>query len=424
MEVVDINCVNCRSKIGNSKRQMKIRMTRTFHPVGQGAFYSEKFDFGNGSKLNIVYDCGTLPQCGFKGMQGVVDAAFGAGECIDGVFISHFDEDHVNGFPLLFKRVRQNVRHIFLPHLTTKDILMELVYNNIGEDELETRRTYADAYCRLIADGDPSGVFDRLGISRDVEGDPEVHIIYPEDAELPKDIRMGRIEAIRTGEDVFAHLVGSRDIQPPGWPFWHFIPYNYNFRGCGSAARVKFENALKRFLRARSLKEDSSGVRAILTNLKLLTDFKRHYVKNVSKDINGHSMTLLSCPSLPCCCYWMTRPENVKDFRCGSPARRAGCLYTGDYNASSRRRCDALFNAYSAHVCKVGCVQLPHHGSGRNYNYKLGALDAVFVACYGKRNAFHHPGMRVRAHLYVKRRKIAFVTEDPASKYTKTWCML
>lgn len=400
-------------------------MARTFHPVGQGAFYSEKFDFGNDRKLNIVYDCGTLPQCGFKNMQGVVEAAFDVGECIDGVFISHFDEDHVNGFPLLLKRVGQNVRHIFLPHLTTEDILMELVCTNMSGNGLEERRTYADAYCKLIADGDPSGVFERLGFSRHAEGGPEVHIIYPEDAELPADIRKGRIEAIGSGEDVFARLTGSRGFPPPEWPVWHFIPYNYNynFRGCGSAAHVKFENALERFLRVRSLKRDDSGVKAILSDLELLKDFKSHYVKNVSKDTNGHSMTLLSCPSLPCC-YWSTHPDDVKDFRCGSPARHAGCLYTGDYDASSKRRCDALLNAYSTHVCKVGCVQLPHHGSGRNYNTDFGALDAVFVACYGKRNPFHHPGMWVRAHLCIKRRKTSLVTEDPASKYTKTWRVL
>ena len=31
---------------------------RFFHPVGQGAFYSERHEY-QGSDLNIVYDCGT-----------------------------------------------------------------------------------------------------------------------------------------------------------------------------------------------------------------------------------------------------------------------------------------------------------------------------------------------------------------------------
>lgn len=36
-------------------------VVRTFHPVGQGAFYSERFyeEDCSSAKYNIVYDCGT-----------------------------------------------------------------------------------------------------------------------------------------------------------------------------------------------------------------------------------------------------------------------------------------------------------------------------------------------------------------------------
>ena len=37
-----------------------IEMKRTFHPVGQGAFYTEVFDCPNGDQKVNVYDCGTL----------------------------------------------------------------------------------------------------------------------------------------------------------------------------------------------------------------------------------------------------------------------------------------------------------------------------------------------------------------------------
>lgn len=37
------------------------KIIRTFHPIGQGAFYSERFyDFHGDNCLNIVYDCGVL----------------------------------------------------------------------------------------------------------------------------------------------------------------------------------------------------------------------------------------------------------------------------------------------------------------------------------------------------------------------------
>lgn len=35
-----------------------MRIIRTFHPVGQGAFYSESFYDVDGFRYNVVYDCG------------------------------------------------------------------------------------------------------------------------------------------------------------------------------------------------------------------------------------------------------------------------------------------------------------------------------------------------------------------------------
>ena len=36
---------------------MKMNVTRTLHPIGQGAFYTEKFEY-EGQQCNVVFDCG------------------------------------------------------------------------------------------------------------------------------------------------------------------------------------------------------------------------------------------------------------------------------------------------------------------------------------------------------------------------------
>lgn len=43
---------------------MPITLERVIHPVGQGAFYSERFyEEGNEKPIaNIVYDCGTISE--------------------------------------------------------------------------------------------------------------------------------------------------------------------------------------------------------------------------------------------------------------------------------------------------------------------------------------------------------------------------
>ena len=65
-------------------------MIRTFHPVGQGAFYSERH-----SNFNIVYDCGTTSP---RRARRVVEKAF-KDEVVDILFISHFDSDHISSIP-------------------------------------------------------------------------------------------------------------------------------------------------------------------------------------------------------------------------------------------------------------------------------------------------------------------------------------
>lgn len=36
-----------------------VRFTRTFHTVGQGAFYSEKIEYNDKQVFRMVYDCGS-----------------------------------------------------------------------------------------------------------------------------------------------------------------------------------------------------------------------------------------------------------------------------------------------------------------------------------------------------------------------------
>ena len=77
---------------------MYIKMRRVFHPVGQGAFYSESFYTGFGT-FNMVYDCGSMS----KGVDNIISNSFDKdnGNDIDILFISHFDSDHVNKIALL-----------------------------------------------------------------------------------------------------------------------------------------------------------------------------------------------------------------------------------------------------------------------------------------------------------------------------------
>lgn len=401
-------------------------MTRTFHPVGQGAFYTEKFDFGKDIrgvelKVNVVYDCGSMSK-GFekKYSRNAVENAFGPKELIDGIFISHFDNDHVNGFPELFNRVGHNVRHIFLPHLTDNDILLGLLSKDLGAGAFDKEIAYVKAYRKLVMYGDAKDVLVCLGFDANPEQRPKVHLVFGPNRQMKDDVQRifprNEIGIIDSGSDVAPILSASTEGRNPLQGFWRFSPYNFETES--SDRRGEFLKALKDFLRVQKLSLNK-GADTLLSSQVLLKKFKKDYCKKVSGEINENSMTLLSCANLPCIGETAFNHYGEKAFGPCCLKSRSGCLYTGDYDAKDEKRLNALLGAYAPYMDMVGCVQLPHHGSDGNYNEKIGELDAVIVACYGKRNTFRHPGPRAMYHLGSKNRTVCLVSEDVNSKFTQ-----
>ena len=82
-------------------------VTRTIQPVGQGGFYTEIFEIPNQkgeiSTRCVVYDCGSATRAEPK---RTIEPALDEGLDIDIFFISHFDDDHVNGLAELSKKLK------------------------------------------------------------------------------------------------------------------------------------------------------------------------------------------------------------------------------------------------------------------------------------------------------------------------------
>lgn len=68
-----------------------MKVVRTFHPIGQGAFYSERYydDDKPGARHNIVFDCGVI--AGVVKARKVVSQSFTGNDVIDYLFLSHLD---------------------------------------------------------------------------------------------------------------------------------------------------------------------------------------------------------------------------------------------------------------------------------------------------------------------------------------------
>ena len=110
-----------------------MNMIRTFHPVGQGAFYSEEFfSYEGDCVFRVVYDCGSLEYCGLqrnsdgtplkrKDIKESVKQAFPDGHGVDILFVSHLDDDHVNLIPCLKPFQNHQIRRVILPLLSAEE---------------------------------------------------------------------------------------------------------------------------------------------------------------------------------------------------------------------------------------------------------------------------------------------------------------
>lgn len=116
-----------------------MKMIRTFHPVGHGAFYTERFyDDDDNNIANVVFDCGCFEpgkkQTCETRIKAAVDNAFPENCDIDALFVSHFHVDHINGIQHLIGRY--NVKKIYIPYLPDWVIIESYLFNCIAEDDV------------------------------------------------------------------------------------------------------------------------------------------------------------------------------------------------------------------------------------------------------------------------------------------------
>jgi hypothetical protein len=106
---------------------------RDFNTVGQGAFYTEKFEI-EGRSFEIVYDCGALGPNYTKNIDREIKKQFNKDDTINIIFVSHFHADHVNGIEKLLARC--NIKNIIIPLLeeeSRKIMLLDCLLNGFNE---------------------------------------------------------------------------------------------------------------------------------------------------------------------------------------------------------------------------------------------------------------------------------------------------
>ena len=374
-------------------------MTRTFQPVGQGAFYTEQFSKDDGEAFNVVYDCGS-DSLDIQSLSKVIKKSFPKESIIDAVFISHFDNDHVNGLPELMRNFK--IKKILLPLITgAAEIAYWRFKSNV--DSLDEKRETIPVADRFLdsAGDNPEKIF--RGFS-------------PKN--IPEIMRIPQLEG-----DVWPNETLHNVCDSLGLPNWLFVPFNFK--------RFEREPDFIEILH-EALSDVAAGTMvddfiADPTKVFRRIGFKksRELLGRINKitrerlrtkqfrlrfgSINGNSMTLYSgerekdgefCFSLGCQC----------DDSC---KYKAGCLYLGDYVAQDNKAWKSLVGFYKVMKCwhGIGCVQLPHHGSRHDFNPMIAGMNVCSAVSFGLGNRHHHPGKDVVLSLLRNNRTIILSTE-------------
>jgi hypothetical protein len=340
-------------------------ITRLILPVGQGAFYVEKFKNGK----NIVYDCGSISNR--KKIPKLIEKYFGKNEAIEALFISHLDKDHMNGVEELLKQCE--VKRICFP-LITEEMKLALKIKVMIEEAM------GNSYSKFMKEF----VEDPEAAIKKIKEDIKIKLIeiLPNDEENNKkndneDTKNQKIKRIKkkSGEDIAEEIEGLEHSCNENK--WELIPYNFK-----QETRInEFEKKLeKEFGKKISLKEVEKIWKENEDNREKI---KKVY-ESLKGDLNTNSMTLFSGVR-----------QVGKQMQYDSSYVKVGCLYTGDYEAKGKNKWKTLEEAYTEYWKWIGMIQVPHHGSIRNCNDALISKKAVYFLSAGEKNTYKHPSQNV-----------------------------
>lgn len=377
-------------------------MTRTFIPVGQGAFYLEQFG-RNPERINVVYDCGSNTDVDLVKKQ--IDDAFDPGETIHAVFLSHLHEDHMNGLEHLLTRCQ--VKRLFFPLLTKEfKILLQLKYLSSGKIDEKS------FFMRFIED--PKSALEDYFKDHNLDYPLTLHPVisnqprddYKRELSEQNTDELGKIplEPVKSGQSV-SPMIDRKYIKE-----WLYIPFNFREEKRSKILKEKLFQIFGYSCSPEDLLD------ACKKNPSVIDKIKEAY-KAVPGNFNTNSLVLFSgCKDrkmiqyLACDRCWHTHCPR-------SHCLPSGCLYTGDYEAKGKLKWMELDSAYEDYYDYIGCLQIPHHGSRYNFNvnFLYFPFCELYIASAGYRNKHHHPHGSVIRDILAHGKHLMIVNEYPGS---------
>ena len=379
-------------------------VSRIIHPIGQGAFYTERIST-NGKTYNVVYDCGSTTSYKVNKGKPILEAEiktfYDKNENIDLLFISHFDYDHVNG--LKYLKDHCNIKRVVMPLIPISAKWIYLAQLDVNLQQLITNP-------RIFFGEDTDIIGVKYTNGKDSERD-----------ELVLDDN----EPSRKNEIVSGTIIQFRNLYD-----WCYIPVNFD-----EDARYK---KLINGLNGSGLEVDAllnGDVDYIIENRAEINKVYKNVVKKNGSS-NESSLIVYSGPvsnrhhfirklnqpfNLP---YVWRQPRYVY-YAFPDLEEMVACLYLGDTNLNQASGgCDiikAIYHSLGDVRYNIGTIQVPHHGSEKNFNDDIlwPRYPKLYFASFGMQNPYGHPSYKVVADIEELNHFVG-VTEDRNSALVET----
>ena len=384
-----------------------MEVTRIFHSVGQGGFYTETFD-DLPDKPMVVFDCGGKSS---KLMKDYINSFLPTKPkaTIEAVFISHLHDDHINGLQHLLHRA--NVKKIFLPQFNSNQLFDTIFYNAAYGTHTENSNNLIFSLIH------PTNTFRETTIIQVPEANGDNNYQY-----VAHNIQEGVSQTIASG---------SSEKFENGWVYIPFNPKSKtpNFdkikdQDIKEKLQSLYDNtnlyeqatALAKFVKSCTVKQCKELYKKMfggIHNGQSMTLFSglRNHDSNI--EIGSHSFTP-TCNRYQCphWCDWFADLAEYKE-----DCIPTNFLYTGDYEAGDNAKMTELSSFYTKiEVWETICgVQIPHHGSRKNYAKELYNKRCYAIASAGTSNKFHHPNIDTLINIFHQGCKPFVVTEDKST---------
>lgn len=342
---------------------------RIFHPVGQGAFFSEHFLLESGKSIfNIVYDCGTKSTKPENMVENNADNLFSclANDHVDVLFISHLDDDHVNKIKYLIEKEYVDETTIIIMPLYNKEEVL-CISLAINKDLTKLFSILKKINSKMLF----------------------VEPIDIESLSSSEGERLDLSERFYNTDDISIFDLSGKKIRSSSVLTYKGI-WNYRTASLLESSQKEFLDEIKKSVIVNE--DDLNRIFSLFKkkNIKGSEDEKKYKeIKRIydnvgnkikTSKININSLLLLSYPyekidvshhSYRFPFYNSFDYDHLVCFNYLRFIYVGSCLYTGDTFMGKYKNidyCDSIIKWSDKYCRNLEFLQVPHHGSRNNYS--------------------------------------------------------